>query len=309
MDAWRQPSLAALTKGSIMHHVNESNRTRALCAVVSLIVCARAAWAQDAPPPPTYPDPLTSLQGAQGISFSHWGVAPAISVPKKALQAVINAEGGSGFVALEDSPGSGVSTVNLTAVNERTQQRTLDGAANLVSAFSVTAAMLNTNVSPPRVETGFLLVLGSDPDLANSILGGNVTTPGKFDWEIEQEDGSQVLKVEVRGPNRFRVVLESTIDAEDLGFRIVNDPVRLDPGDPGSPVAVSRFLTDGRGGAHPTVSQASQGDLIPVAEGRFRGLVPGGTLSLPGGILPIRQVLPGFVLRSYADRLEHADVQ
>ena len=114
----------------------------------------------------------------------------------------------------------------------------------------------------------------------------------------------QVLKVEVRGPGRFRAALESTIDAQDLGFRVVNDPVLLDPTDPSSPAAIFRLLTDGKDSAHPTVQLASQSDLIPVAPGMFRGLAPGGTLSLPGGVLPIRRVLPGFVFRSSADRIK-----
>jgi hypothetical protein len=55
------------------------------------------------------------------------------------------------------------------------------------------------------------------------------------------------------------------------------------------------------------VQLASQFDLISVAQ--FRGLAPGGILWLPGGVLPIRQVLPGFVFRSYDDRIKQIHAQ
>jgi hypothetical protein len=298
-----------------MQLANESNRTQALqrgftavvlpllFALASLIVSPGATLAQD-PPPPTYPDPLTSLPDAEAVSFSHWALNTTLVVPTTALQAAINAQAGGGFVALSTAPGSGLSMVNMVALNDRITHLTTSGeTSGPLASLTVVAAVLNTNVSPPRVELGILLALNSNADRSNLLLGKDATAQGKFEWEIEQEEGMQVLRVEIKGPRGFRTTLESTI-AQGLGFRVVNDPNRLVPTDPSTPIATFRFLTDGVGGVHPTFQLASQFDLIPVAPGMFRGLAAGRTFSLPGGVLPILEVPPGFVFRSYEDHLD-----
>jgi hypothetical protein len=214
-----------------------------------------------------------------------------MAVPTDALQAVINAQAGNANFVAMSSAGPGLSTLSFGSQIERTEQRSSGEVTGPDSFFAISTEVLN--VARGTVEAVILRACRSNPQVHNDLLGSAVSIQGEFETEIEQEKTNQLLKLKVKCRDGFRIALKARVP-RTLGFRIRLDPVPL----------VIRYLSDGPAGSHPGYAWALEADLIALDPGNLEGIAAGGTLSLPGGNVPIVSVLPGLVLRSFSDQLD-----
>jgi hypothetical protein len=271
------------------HRNMQCARSSAVAITLVSVLLAGAASAQDTLP--AYPAPLTSLPDAEVHGFQHWGIAPSVAVPTDALQRVINAQAGNAnFVALSEV-GPGLSEVGFGSRIERIEERSTGEIHGPSSFFSISTRVLN--IERGTVEAVLLRACSSDPEDLDDLMGSAVSMKGKIETEIAQEEDKQVLKLKVKCKDGFRIALKARIP-RTLGFRIRLDPVPL----------VLRFLTDGPSGSHPGHAWALESDVIALDPGSVEGIWPGMILSLPGGRVPIRSIVPGIVLRSFSDRLD-----
>jgi hypothetical protein len=253
-----------------------------LCLLALYALTSSIALAQSAP---TYPERLISLPDAEQREFAHWIFGPTLVVPTANLQAVLDTEAGGPGLFLPLGEG-GQSLVFPSATIEVLRETAAGVLLPPASRLAVLALAFNLTLG--RLEAVYIGFWDSDAAGTNTLAGSSVATQAKFESELEQEQGKQVLKIKVEGKDGFRAHLKSRI-ARGVGLRTRNDPAFLP----------FRWLSDGPGGTHPSFHNANQADSFQVAPGDFAGFEAGDVLRVPGGRLPILAVQPGVVARGF----------